>query len=90
MDVSDTYLVLTFVGETRILGLNEEDELDEAEIPGFEANAQVWGDMSACNELYLARKSCHRVFVVPPPCRRSGVAQWWTIKSYKSQAPVFV
>lgn len=89
MDVSDTYLVLTFVGETRILGLNEEDELDEAEIPGFEANAQVWGDMSACNEQHLARKSFHRVFI-PPLCRRSGVAQWWMIKLYKSQAPVFV
>lgn len=41
MDANDTYLVLTFVGETRVLGLNEEEELDEADIAGFDANAQV-------------------------------------------------
>jgi DNA damage-binding protein 1 len=39
----DTYLVLSFVSETRVLGLNEEDELDEAKIPGFDAEVQtVW------------------------------------------------
>ena len=43
MDVYDTYLVLTFVGETRILGLNEEEELDEADIPGFDLESQVRG-----------------------------------------------
>ena len=33
--------MLTFVGETRVLAISAEDELDEAEIPGFESNAQV-------------------------------------------------
>lgn len=42
MDAYDTYLVLAFVGETRVLGINAEEELDEAEIPGFDAAAQVW------------------------------------------------
>ncbi len=41
MDAYDTYLVLTFVGETRVLGINTEEELDEADIAGFDANAQV-------------------------------------------------
>jgi hypothetical protein len=41
MDAYDTYLVLTFVGETRVLGINAEEELDEAEIAGFDANAQA-------------------------------------------------
>lgn len=41
MDVYDTYLVLSFVGETRVLGLNEDDELDEADIEGFDAQVQV-------------------------------------------------
>lgn len=41
MDVYDTYLILTFVGETRLLGLNQEEELDEADIPGFEVDAQT-------------------------------------------------
>ena len=40
-DEHDKYLVLTFVGETRVLAISAEDELDEAEIPGFESNAQV-------------------------------------------------
>lgn len=41
MDAFDTYLVLTFIGETRILGLNQEDELDEADIPGFDSDNQT-------------------------------------------------
>ena len=41
MDAFDTFLVLTFVGETRLLALNAEDELDEAELAAFDANAQV-------------------------------------------------
>ncbi|PSC68559.1 DNA damage-binding 1 [Micractinium conductrix] len=39
MDAHDTFLVLTFAGETRVLGMNTEDELDEADIPGFNAAA---------------------------------------------------
>ena len=41
MDAYDTYLVMSFVGETRVLGMNAEDELDEADIPGFDAGAQT-------------------------------------------------
>lgn len=40
-DEFDTYLVLTFVGETRVLAINAEDELDEAALAGFDADAQV-------------------------------------------------
>ena len=40
-DRFDSYLVLAFVGETRILEINAEDELDEAEIEGFDAEQQV-------------------------------------------------
>ena len=75
MDAYDTFLVLTFAGETRVLGMNDgelhssrrvlgcrlaafnspsyslslpcvclaEDELDEAEIPGFNSSALVGG-----------------------------------------------
>ncbi|KAL4855081.1 DNA damage-binding protein 1 [Chlorella vulgaris] len=39
MDTFDTYLVLTFAGETRVLGMNSDDELDEAELPGFNSAA---------------------------------------------------
>lgn len=41
MDAYDTYLVLTFVGETRVLAITPDDELDEAELSGFDAEAQV-------------------------------------------------
>ena len=41
MDAYDTLLVLTFVGETRVLAINAEDELDEAEVEGFDGDAQV-------------------------------------------------
>lgn len=40
-DAYDSYLVLAFVGETRILEINADDELDEAEIEGFDAEQQV-------------------------------------------------
>ncbi|EIE24281.1 hypothetical protein COCSUDRAFT_28729 [Coccomyxa subellipsoidea C-169] len=41
MDAFDTFLVISFVGETRILAINADDELDEAELPGFSADAQT-------------------------------------------------
>ncbi len=41
MDAFDTFLVLAFVGETRVLGINADDELDEAELPGFNADSQA-------------------------------------------------
>ncbi len=33
--------VLTFVGETRVLAINASDELEEDELPGFDADAQA-------------------------------------------------
>ena len=42
MDAFDKYLVLSFVGETRILAINEDDELDEAEVAGLNQQSQVW------------------------------------------------
>lgn len=38
----DSFLVLTFVGETRLLAMNEEEELEEAEPEGFDADNQVY------------------------------------------------
>ena len=40
-DTFDAFLVLTFVGETRVLAINVDDVLDESEIPGFDAAAQT-------------------------------------------------
>lgn len=38
-DQFDKYLVLAFVQETRVLAITADDELDEAELPGFDADA---------------------------------------------------
>lgn len=40
-DSFDSFLVLTFVGETRLLAINEDDELEEAEPEGFDADSLV-------------------------------------------------
>jgi len=37
-EVYDKYLVVTFVAETRVLAITDDDELDEVTIAGFEAN----------------------------------------------------
>lgn len=49
MDAYDKFLVVTFVGETRILAMNMEEELEEDEITGFDANAQT---LFCCNVLH--------------------------------------
>jgi hypothetical protein len=41
MDAFDSHLVLSFVGETRLLAISEEDVLDEAVIPGFDGDSQT-------------------------------------------------
>lgn len=57
MDAFDTYLVLTFVGETRVLAITPDDELDEAELPGFDADAQVRAMSSALGfEVSICRR----------------------------------
>ncbi|CAA0805711.1 DNA damage-binding protein 1a [Striga hermonthica] len=40
-DPYDTFLVISFVGETRILALNMVDELEETEIEGFRTDVQT-------------------------------------------------
>ncbi|KAK8960477.1 DNA damage-binding protein 1a [Platanthera guangdongensis] len=40
-DPNDTFLVVSFISETRILAMNMEDELEETEIEGFYAQSQT-------------------------------------------------
>lgn len=40
-DAYDTFLVVSFISETRILAMNLEDELEETEIEGFYSNVQT-------------------------------------------------
>jgi DNA damage-binding protein 1 len=41
-DAFDTFLVATFIGETRILRMNHENDLEEAEIKGFSCQVQTF------------------------------------------------
>lgn len=58
-DPFDSLLVLTFVGETRLLAINEEDELEEAELDGFEVDAQVRSCMEAKSVVSVTLKTPH-------------------------------
>lgn len=40
-DIYDTFLVVSFINETRILAMNPEDELEETEIEGFDSQFQT-------------------------------------------------
>lgn len=40
-DPYDTFLVVSFISETRILAMNLEDELEETEIEGFSSDIQT-------------------------------------------------
>lgn len=40
-DPFDTFLVVSFINETRILAMNLEDELEETEIEGFASDVQT-------------------------------------------------
>ncbi|XP_060203147.1 DNA damage-binding protein 1 isoform X1 [Lycium barbarum] len=40
-DLYDTFLVVSFISETRVLAMNLEDELEETEIEGFDSQVQT-------------------------------------------------
>lgn len=40
-DPYDTFLVVSFISETRILAMNLEDELEETDIEGFSSQVQT-------------------------------------------------
>lgn len=49
-DPYDTFLVVSFISETRILAMNIEDELEETEIEGFFSNVQTLFCHDAVND----------------------------------------
>jgi hypothetical protein len=46
-DVDDSYMILSFIGETRVLGMNMEEELDEIELNGVDIVSTVWLNLNA-------------------------------------------
>ncbi|KAJ1703919.1 hypothetical protein LUZ63_003698 [Rhynchospora breviuscula] len=49
-DPHDTFLVVSFITETRFLAMNMEDELEETEIEGFDAQTQTLYCQNAIND----------------------------------------
>uniref|UniRef100_A0A1D1YWE8 DNA damage-binding protein 1 n=2 Tax=Anthurium amnicola TaxID=1678845 RepID=A0A1D1YWE8_9ARAE len=49
-DPHDTFLVVSFISETRILAMNSDDELEETEIEGFYSQAQTLFCQNAVND----------------------------------------
>ncbi|KAL3687828.1 hypothetical protein R1sor_014137 [Riccia sorocarpa] len=48
-EIYDTFLVVSFISETRILAMNADDELEETEIDGFDSEAQT---LFCCNAIH--------------------------------------
>ena len=49
----DTFLVVTFISETRVLAINVEDELDETDVPGFDGTSQTLLCLNAVHDQFL-------------------------------------
>ncbi|RXH98908.1 hypothetical protein DVH24_011233 [Malus domestica] len=61
-DPYDTFLVVSFISETRILAMNIEDELEETEIEGFCSQVQtLFCHDAVCNQLVQVTSSSVRL-----------------------------
>ncbi|KAM2703176.1 hypothetical protein EV2_004801 [Malus domestica] len=61
-DPFDTFLVVSFISETRILAMNLEDELEETEIEGFCSQVQtLFCHDAVCNQLVQVTSSSVRL-----------------------------
>lgn len=49
----DTFLVVTFISETRVLAINVEDELDETDVPGFDSTSQTLLCLNAAHDQFV-------------------------------------
>ena len=61
-DPFDTFLVVSFISETRILAMNLDDELEETEIEGFNSPVQtLFCHDAVYNQLVQVRVFCHQI-----------------------------
>jgi DNA damage-binding protein 1 len=79
-DAFDSFMVLTFVGETRLLAMNDEDELEEAEPEGFDADSQV--------DPPLPPREAPLTYLSPSQISRSSGFVWKIIRPTASPAPI--
>lgn len=69
LDMFDTFLVVSFVSETRILAMNTDDELEETEIEGFVSDAQSLFCQDAIHD-QLVQVTASSVRLVSAPSRK--------------------
>lgn len=69
LDMFDTFLVVSFVSETRILAMNSDDELEETEIEGFVSDAQSLFCKDAIHD-QLVQVTASSVRLVSAPSRK--------------------
>eukprot|EP00899_Mesostigma_viride_P024186 jgi/Mesvir1/4952/Mv04573-RA.2 len=72
-DAFDTFLVVTFIHETRILAINMEDELEETEVAGFDAAAQTLYCGTALHD-QLVHVTAHAVHLVDAITRQRQIS----------------
>ena len=79
----DSYLIVSFIAETRILAINENDELEEAIFPGFDASSQTIECANVSGGSAICQITSKGVFVCDS---KSGelVAQW----SASNESPI--
>ena len=74
----DKYLLVTFVGETRVLAINEEDELEETEIAGLESEEQTLLCANVANDQILQ--------VTPKEVRLIDASSHMLVESWQPEA----
>ena len=65
MSEHDAYLVITFVGSTHVLAMNDADELDEASLPGFATDATTLFCGSLDNDHTIQARPPHATSSAP-------------------------
>ncbi|KAF6166099.1 hypothetical protein GIB67_023809 [Kingdonia uniflora] len=78
-DIYDTFLVVSFISETRILAMNHEDELEETEIEGFSSDVQtLFCHDAVYNQIVQVTASSVRLVKLSS----KEVAQWHSLAGY--------
>ncbi|KAH8952399.1 hypothetical protein BDL97_09G083300 [Sphagnum fallax] len=73
-DKFDTFLVVSFISETRILAMNTDDELEETEIDGFDSDAQTLFCHNAIHD-QLVQVTASALLLVDAKTRRQ-LTEW--------------
>ncbi|KAJ7959670.1 DNA damage-binding protein [Quillaja saponaria] len=88
-DPFDTFLVVSFISETRILAMNLEDELEEIEIEGFCSQVKTLFGYDAVYNHLVQRNNKLAAFVLASNRDNPSSWQFTSIKYDTMQAPYY-